>query len=229
MDTSLIPFMADKISEESYRQARGSVGMPGISGDVIRLNISREGNWQIHSTSKLFDVMASMPLTNETTKDQDHFKNVLTEALEMSIMPQTVHDLKDLVGKRTTKDGMAHVLITAMPPNDRNMAIDAGKMRSDEVGFYAQYDGKNPMGVYDIQDVRDFIEMVNKRYPDRDIVAERVRAVLNKINIEHEKDQADVTSRGAQVQDEQRPNGIVHDVKVEESALKEKRESGRGR
>jgi hypothetical protein len=80
MTTSSSPtqvgILATRIAGEALESARAIVASGHLDttldvGAPIYLNATMRGNWQIHSTSKLLTIDASVPLTAETTASAD--------------------------------------------------------------------------------------------------------------------------------------------------------------
>jgi hypothetical protein len=60
--------VSTRIVEEAFEEAKASAGVPTPKCGPVYLHVNVHGGWQIHSTSFMLTVDASVPLTTESTR-----------------------------------------------------------------------------------------------------------------------------------------------------------------
>jgi len=74
--------VAAKIAGEAIDKAKTAVGKTGFPGEPVYLHADKNGTWQIHSTSFLLTVDASVPLTAGTTESAAELAHALVDSFE---------------------------------------------------------------------------------------------------------------------------------------------------
>ena len=200
MDIDLVPRVAEKITEEAFESSQRAAGKTCSNEKPVYLHISKAGNWQIHSTSKLINIATSIHLTKDVVENEKTFKDAIADALELSIMPKSVQGLKEILEKRISPEAAKNITVMEMPLEEYNAALQHGALKDDEHGFYVKVEqnGKSlEMGIYETKHIHDMIDILNTSYPKKNIVSNRVDNALKTAGMEVKQEEFDNNTTAA--------------------------------